>query len=70
MKAIIVGMGVQGVKRKNSLSNKEFIGSVDKFKKSNFYSIQNVPLNIYDTVFVCVPDNENEKIIEYSLKNI
>ena len=69
MKAIIVGMGVQGVKRKNSLSNKEFIGSVDKFKKSNFYTIQNVPLNIYDTVFVCVPDNEKEKIIEYSLKN-
>lgn len=69
MKAIIVGMGVQGVKRKKSLSSKEFIGSVDKFKKSNFYSIQNVPLNSYDTVFVCVPDNEKEKIIEYSLKN-
>ena len=36
MKAIIVGMGVQGVKRKKSLSSKEFIGSVDKFKNQTF----------------------------------
>ena len=68
MKAIVVGMGVQGVKRKKSLKN-EFICSVDKFKRSSFQSIQKVPLNIYDTVFVCVPDNEKVKIIKYSLKN-
>ena len=35
MKAIVVGMGVQGVKRKKSLRN-DFICSVDKFKKLNF----------------------------------
>ncbi len=68
MKAIVVGMGVQGVKRKKSLKN-DFICSVDKFKKSNFQTIQKVPLNIYDTVFVCVPDNEKFEIIKYSLKN-
>lgn len=61
-------MGVQGVKRKKSLRN-NFICSVDKFKKSNFKSIQKVPLNIYDTVFVCVPDEEKVEIIEYSLRN-
>ena len=34
MKAIVVGMGVQGIKRKKSLRN-DFICSVDNFKKSN-----------------------------------
>ena len=68
MKAIVVGMGVQGTKRKKSLRN-DFICSVDNFKKSNYKSIKKVPLNIYDTVFVCVPDEEKVKIIKYSLRN-
>lgn len=68
MRAVVVGMGIQGVKRVNTLK-RDFIFSVDKFKRSNFKSIQKVPLNLYDTAFVCVPDNEKLKIIEYCLKN-
>ena len=68
MRVIVVGMGIQGVKRKRSLK-KRFIYSVDKFKKSNFKSIQDVPLNSYDTAFLCVPDNEKIKLIKYCLKN-
>ena len=67
MKAIVVGMGVQGVKRKKSLRN-DFICSVDKFKNQILNQLK-VPLNIYDTVFVCVPDEEKVKIIKYSLRN-
>ena len=37
MKAIIVGMGVQGNKRKKFLG-KDFIYSVDKFKSLSFFS--------------------------------
>ena len=68
MKAIIVGMGVQGNKRKKFLG-KDFIFSVDKFKKADFKSIYEVPLNKFDTAFVCVPDNEKLKIVNYCIKN-
>ena len=68
MKAIIVGMGVQGQKRKKVLG-KEFKYSVDKFKKADYRFIDQVPLKEYDAVIVCVPDNEKLKIIKYCLEN-
>ncbi len=68
MRVVIVGMGVQGLKRKKILG-KHFQYSADKFKKANFKTIKNVPLNKYDTVFVCVPDNQKFSIVEYCLKN-
>ena len=48
MKAIVIGMGVQGNKRKKYLKN-DFIYSVDNFKKADFKSFKSVPLNSYDT---------------------
>ena len=42
MRIIIVGMGVQGQKRKKILSA-DFKYSVDKFKTANFKSIYEVP---------------------------
>ena len=68
MKAIIIGMGIQGNKRKKFLK-KDFIFSVDKFKKADFKLVNNVPINTYDTAFVCTPDSEKYKIIEFCLKN-
>ena len=68
MKAIIVGMGVQGNKRKKFLG-KDFIFSVDKFEKADFKSIYEVTLNKFDTAFVCVPDHEKLKIVNYCIKN-
>ena len=67
MKAIIVGMGVQGNKRKKFL-RKNFVYSVDKFKKADFQSIYKVPLDKYDTAFVCVPDCEKLKIVNYCIE--
>ena len=68
MKAIIVGMGVQGKKRKKFLG-REFVYSVDKFRKADFQSIYKVPLDKFDTVFICVPDCEKFKIVNYCIKN-
>ena len=68
MKAVIVGMGVQGNKRKKILG-KNFVYSVDKFKKANFKSISDVPPNKFDTVFACVPDSEKLKIVNYCIDN-
>ena len=67
MKAIVVGMGVQGKKRKKFLK-KDFIYSVDKRKTSDFKSLQDVPINTYDSVFLCTPDNTKLKLIKYCLK--
>ena len=68
MKVVIIGMGVQGNKRKKFLGS-DFLYSVDKFKKANFKTIQSVPKKAYDAVFVCVPDNQKLDIVKYCLKN-
>ena len=70
MKAIIVGNGIQGKKRKFFLKKKEFICSVDPYcSKSRYKLIENVPVDLYDTVFICTPESEKIKIIEYCIKN-
>ena len=68
MRIVIVGMGVQGHKRKKIIG-KDFKYSVDKFKAANFKSIYEVPLNKYDAVIICVPDNEKLSIVYYCIKN-
>ena len=67
MKVVIVGMGIQGTKRKKFLG-KDFAYSVDKFKKADFKSILDVPINKFDSVFICVPDKEKIKIINYCIE--
>ena len=70
MKVLVVGLGVQGKKRKNILNKKQFYASVDpKNKKATFNDIKEADLNEYDSVFICTPDNEKLKIINYCLKN-
>ncbi len=68
MRVVIVGMGVQGLKRKKILG-KNFIYSVDKFKKSDFKNLEDVPKDKYDTVFLCVPDDQKFNIAKYCLEN-
>ena len=68
MRVIVVGMGIQGSKRKRYLG-KDFTYSVDKFKKANFKSIYEVPLNKFDAAIVCVPDKEKIKILDYCIVN-
>ena len=49
MRVVIVGMGVQGLKRKRMLG-KDFKYSVDKFKRADYRFIDQVPLKEYDAV--------------------
>jgi hypothetical protein len=70
MKAIVVGLGVQGKKRKNNLNQNEYVASVDPFNLSaDFKDIKDVLLQSYDTVFICTPDELKYKIIIFCLKN-
>ena len=67
MRVLVVGLGVQGQKRR-SVAGDEVVGIVDPFHKDAQYSfIQDVPLDIYDAAMLCIPDDPKIKIIEYLL---
>jgi len=68
MKTIIVGMGIQGKKRKKFLG-KSFKYAVDKYKNYDYKSIYDVPINDFDSAIICVPDDQKIKIMEYCIKN-
>jgi len=68
-KYIVIGMGIQGLKRAQ-FDKKHFVGFADPFnKKADFKSIFEVPLEIYNSAFVCTPDNKKKEIINFLLKN-
>ena len=69
MKTLIVGLGVQGKKRKKS-AGKDFVASVDPFNvESNYRRIEDVPINLYDSALLCVPDDSKIQIIDFLIKH-
>ncbi len=54
-KYVVVGLGVQGLKRIKYLKTRNII-KIDPFKQSDYSFLKEVPKNLYDTVFICVPD--------------
>ena len=51
MKILIVGLGVQGTKRKNILKKHKVLTVDIKKKYADYKHIKDVPLNSYDVVF-------------------
>ncbi len=69
MRVIIVGYGIQGKKRHKSLKTNELVYIVDpNHKDADYKYLEDVPKNLYDTVFICTPDEEKIDIIEYCSK--
>ena len=69
MKILIVGLGVQGRKRIKLLKKKLVFATVDpKNKKADFKNIEEAPLNKFQSVFICTPDSEKLKILDYCIK--
>ena len=66
--SVIVGLGIQGHKRIKFLNSKNYI-TVDPFKKSDYKKLQNVPKDLYDKVFLCVPDDQKFELIKYCIDN-
>mgnify|MGYP001352315648 FL=1 len=65
MKIVIAGLGVQGKKRLNYLINDQVI-TVDPYNNdSNYSSLKEVPLKLYNAVFICTPDNTKYELILY-----
>ena len=70
MKAIIVGLGTQGYKRKNVLlKRKNYICSFDPINnEAEINDIKKLKKYDYDTAFICCPDKFKKKYILFFLK--
>ena len=69
MRVIVVGLGVQGAKRKLYAKN-DFIASVDpNTNKAEYNTVREVPLSSFDTALVCLPDEPKYEVIKYLLTN-
>jgi scyllo-inositol 2-dehydrogenase (NADP+) len=69
MRIIVVGLGVQGYKRRR-IAGEDFVADVDPINKDARYrSIRDVPLADYDAVLACIPDEPKNELINYCLEN-
>jgi predicted dehydrogenase len=69
MKVVVVGLGVQGYKRRR-VAGADCIGSVDPVnKEAEFRSLQDVPLDKYDAALCCIPDAPKVELLRYLLGN-
>ena len=69
MRVIVVGLGVQGYKRRAS-EGTDFVGDVDPVNRDAKYrAVQDVPLDRYDAVLACIPDEPKVEVLEYLLAN-
>lgn len=67
MKAIVVGLGVQGMKRR-AAAGADFVASVDPLRPdADYRAVQDVPRDRYDAALVCTPDEPKVEILEYLL---
>lgn len=68
MKVIVVGLGIQGEKRKR-IAGDDLVACVDPVKEADFRRLQDVPLDSFDAALVCTPDDPKIEILTYLLEN-
>ena len=68
MKTLIIGLGTQGIKRKEILKSNYYASVDPKNPNADFKSINEVPINNFDAGFVCVPDEEKSYVDQVSFK--
>jgi predicted dehydrogenase len=67
LSAIVVGLGIQGTKRRASAGT-DYVACVDPLKPgADYKSVQEVPLESYDAALVCTPDEPKLEVLEYLL---
>jgi scyllo-inositol 2-dehydrogenase (NADP+) len=67
MRAIVVGLGVQGYKRRR-VAGADFVADVDPVNpEARYRSVADVPLAEYDAALVCVPDEAKRDLLTYLL---
>lgn len=69
MRVIVVGLGVQGNKRR-AVAGKEVVATVDPVHpEANYRSLADVPLGTYDAALVCTPDDAKIELLTDLLNN-
>lgn len=69
MRVIVVGLGVQGHKRR-AAAGEDFVATVDPLNvEADYRSIDAVPLADYDAALVCTPDGAKEGLLDFLLSN-
>src|SRR5687767_4505985 len=67
MKVIVVGLGVQGHKRRR-VAGPDFVADVDpKNAEAKCRRIEDVPVDTYDAALLCVPDEPKVELLSYLL---
>lgn len=69
MRTLVVGLGVQGKKRRH-FAGADYVGAVDPFNTdANYKDIAKVPLDDYDAALCCIPDHPKKDILHFLLSN-
>lgn len=69
MRVIVVGLGVQGHKRRNTAGS-DCVAVVDpQHDEADYSSVEEVPLSDYDAALVCTPDSAKFEVLKYLLSN-
>ncbi len=69
MRVLIIGLGVQGRKRRQ-VAGAAVVGTVDPIAPgADFRQLQDVPLSDYEAACVCVPDREKLPLLRYLLSH-
>lgn len=67
MRVIVIGLGVQGHKRRK-FAGGDFVASVDPFNaEADYRDVRDVPLHAYDAALCCIPDEPKIEILTYLL---
>jgi len=69
MRVLVVGLGVQGKKRRVHAKT-DFVATVDPINpEADFKHVSEVPLGDYDAALCCIPDEPKYEILSYLLTN-
>lgn len=67
MRVILLGLGVQGKKRRQ-IAGKDCVAVIDPYNEQATYkTVQDVPLADYDAALVCTPDTAKLELLRYLL---
>lgn len=68
-RVIVVGLGVQGKKRKK-IAGDDFVAAVDPLNPdADYRNIEAVPLDAFDAALVCLPDEPKVSVLRYLLSH-
>ncbi|MEJ7692847.1 Gfo/Idh/MocA family oxidoreductase [Daejeonella sp.] len=69
MRTVVLGLGVQGYKRRKYAGD-DFVASIDPFNsEADFRDIRDVPVDSYDAVLACIPDEPKVDLLRFCLAN-